>query len=330
MLTADVLNCSFPNWYTTFEKVTIPSTIIPLPEPVLEYLLEDAQLVLPVECNSENMDGVEDDYEDFGDINWEENTVSSELQQKSFSEFSRKITESLREMGGQMFIKLNWSSPKDATWIVFNNSLRCSSLSQLYLLLKSSDFIVHDLTRPFKFCIDEETVKPSVQYSLILRNWLDVNPGSEFRCFVKEEELIAICQRDNSNYYDHIAIQQESIKQDIISFFREHIKNKFPSADFVFDVIRTKKDKVILVDFNPFGETTEALFFSWDELRDSSLDLEFRFATDSSGVQPHPYRHYSIPQDFVDLSSGTDPNKLIDFINLKNRTEEQRQDSDSD
>ena len=202
-----------------------------------------------------------------------------------------------------MFIKLNWSSPKDATWIVFNNSLRCSSLSQLYLLLKSSDFIVHDLTRPFKFCIDEETVKPSVQYSLILRqrsellyqtcfihlnmtqfiiccliyrNWLDVNPGSEFRCFVKEEELIAICQRDNSNYYDHIAIQQESIKQDIISFFREHIKNKFPSADFVFDVIRTTKDKVILVDFNPFGETTEALFFSWDELRDSSLDLEFR------------------------------------------------------
>ena len=96
MLTKDVLNCSFSNWYTNFEKVTIPSTILPLPEPVLEYLLEDGQLVLPVECNSENRDGVEDDYEDFGDINWEDNTVSSELQQKSFSEFSRKITELLR------------------------------------------------------------------------------------------------------------------------------------------------------------------------------------------------------------------------------------------
>ena len=75
----------------------------------------------------------------------------------------------VREFGGQMFIKLNWSSPKDATWIMFNNSLRCSSLSQLYLLLKSSDFIVHDLTRPFKFCDDEEISKPSVQYSLVLR-----------------------------------------------------------------------------------------------------------------------------------------------------------------
>jgi hypothetical protein len=330
MLVEDVLHCSFPRWYPVFEKVSIPSVVLPLPPPVLEYLQEDGQLVLPVECNQENRDGGEDDYEDFGETNWDDDPTNSELHQKSFSEFSDQITEALREFGGQVFVKLNWSSPKDATWIVFNNSLKCSSLSQLYLLLKSSDFIVHDLTRPFKFCSDEETVKPVVEYSLVLRKWLDVNPGTEFRCYVREGDLKAFCQRDVSNYYGHIAAQQESIKQDIISFFGEHIKDKFPSQDFVFDVIRSKKDKVILVDFNPFGETTESLFFSWEELRDNALEMEFRFATDSSGVQPHPYRHYSIPRDFVDLSTGTDPNKLIDFINLRNRTESQDQDSDSD
>ena len=105
---------------------------------------------------------------------------------------------------------------------------------------------------------------------------MDVNPGTEFRCFVKDEELKAISQRDDSNFYDHIANQQESIKQDIISFFKEQIQHKFSSSSYVFDVIRTKKEKVVLVDFNPFGETTESLFYSWEELRDNSLNLEFR------------------------------------------------------
>ena len=138
-------------------------------------------------------------------------------------------------------------------------------------------------------------------------------------------KLIGLCQRDNTNYYDHIEDQEDSIVQDVVSFYREHIEDRFPSPSFVFDVIRSKKDKVILVDFNPYGETTDPLFFTWDEL-EQGFDFDFRYATDSSGVQPHPYRHYSVPRDFVDLSTGADPAKLIDFLKLQS----QQQDSDSD
>ena len=32
------------------------------------------------------------------------------------------------------------------------------------------------------------------------------------------------------------------------------------------DVVRPRKDEVILVDFNPWGDTTDSLMFSWQEL----------------------------------------------------------------
>ena len=64
-------------------------------------------------------------------------------------------------------------------------------------------------------------------------------------------------------------IRKLNINFATVTFFKEHIQHKFPSDNFVFDVIRTKKDKVILIDFNPFGETTDPLFFTWDELTQS-------------------------------------------------------------
>ena len=55
------------------------------------------------------------------------------------------------------------------------------------------------------------------------------------------------------------------------NFILPCIQDKFPLDNYVFDVIRSKKDKVSLVDFNPFGETTEALFFTWEELKEMEV-----------------------------------------------------------
>jgi hypothetical protein len=72
----------------------------------------------------------------------------------------------LKEFGGKAFVKLNWSAPKvrlqqnlgrrvtqhrapcfqDAKWVNFAGNLRCQSVGDVLLLLKSSDFIAHDLT----------------------------------------------------------------------------------------------------------------------------------------------------------------------------------------
>ena len=224
MKVSEVLECSLPNWLEKFEKITFPTVCIPLPAEVLEYLRENGSLVLPRECNEESYDGKEEDYEDLGDVDWDHSEVTAS-QQRTFPEFSREVSRHLSRYGGNVFIKLNWSSPKDATWMVLNRDLKCSSLSQIYLLLKSSDFIAHDLSQPFKDCDD---VSPDslneVTYSLVVRRWEDINPGTEFRCWIAGGDVVCLCQRDMTNFYPYMQREEESIKQDILTFFSEHIR----------------------------------------------------------------------------------------------------------
>ncbi|PIO29516.1 hypothetical protein AB205_0174850 [Aquarana catesbeiana] len=94
--------------------------------------------------------------------------------------------------------------------------------------------------------------------------------------------------------------------------------------------------KVWIIDFNPFGEVTDSLLFSWEELTtganpgdEENVDQDhpiFRYTTSEVTVQPSPYLSYRLPKDFVDLSTGEDAHKLIDFLKLKKN--QQEEDSD--
>jgi len=120
----------------------------------------------------------------------------------SFPDLEQQIWNTIDEFDGAVFPKLNWSSPRDAIWISATNTLKCNSPSDIFLLLKSSDFIAHDLDHAFDDChYDNQSRRrrPNV-FELVLKKWYDVAPSMEFRCFVKDEELVAISQRD-VNYY---------------------------------------------------------------------------------------------------------------------------------
>lgn len=110
-----------------------------------------------------------------------------------FPEFDKAIIEAMKGFDNKIFVKLNWSSPKDAYWCL--NKLSCDSLSDVYMLLSSSDFITHDLTEPFDKC-DENTAEEisnackNLKYWLVVREWVIIIPSGEFRCFVKNNKLI--------------------------------------------------------------------------------------------------------------------------------------------
>uniref|UniRef100_A0A8C3L2E4 Translation initiation factor eIF2 assembly protein n=1 Tax=Chrysolophus pictus TaxID=9089 RepID=A0A8C3L2E4_CHRPC len=249
-----VAHCQFSVWYPLFRAVTIRSVILPLPENVKEYLLDDGTLV------------------------WSDDENTATLKAPEFPEFTAKVEEAISSLGGSVFPKLNWSAPR-----------------------------------------------------LVLRKWCELIPGAEFRCFVKENKLIGISQRDYTQYYDHISKQHEEICRSIQEFFKKHIQYKFLDEDFVFDVYRDSRGKIWLIDFNPFGEVTDSLLFTWDELT-SGRNLKgdqsegeateqdypvFRCTNSQVTVQPSPYLSYRLPKDFVDLSTGEDVHKLIDFLKLK-------------
>uniref|UniRef100_A0A8B9QUH1 Translation initiation factor eIF2 assembly protein n=1 Tax=Anas platyrhynchos TaxID=8839 RepID=A0A8B9QUH1_ANAPL len=252
-----------------------PSVILPLPDNVKEYLLDDGTLVVS---------GREDPpiHAQEGSDDAEEIQVSA----PEFPEFTAKVEEAISSLGGSVFPKLNWSAPRDAYWIAMNSSLKCK---------------------------------------LVLRKWCELIPGAEFRCFVKENKLIGISQRDYTQYYDHISTK----------FFKKHIQYKFLDEDCKYLNTSIMGTWIWLIDFNPFGEVTDSLLFTWDELT-SGRNLKgdqseeeateqdypvFRCTNSQVTVQPSPYLSYRLPKDFVDLSTGEDVHKLIDFLKLVRSTE---------
>ncbi|XP_028603131.1 translation initiation factor eIF2 assembly protein isoform X4 [Podarcis muralis] len=325
-----VLNCQFSCWYPHFKSQTIRSIILPLPQNVKDYLLDDGTLVVsgredPPTCSQEDDDG-----EEAEEIQWSDDENTTTLTAPEFPEFALKVEEAIGSLGGSVFPKLNWSAPRDAYWIALNSSLKCKCLSDIFLLFKSSDFITRDFTQPFIHCNDDSP-DPNLQYELVLRKWCELIPGAEFRCFVKENKLIGISQRDYTQYYEHISKQKEEICRLTQEFFKKHIQYKFFDEDFVFDIYRDSMGRVWLIDFNPFGEVTDSLLFMWEELRSGNglKDDEseggtmeqdypsFRCTNSSLTVQPSPYLSYRLPKDFVDLSTGEDVHKLIDLLKLK-------------
>lgn len=312
MLSKEVLWCSIDNWYNTFKKFTFKSVILPIPNDVLEYLKSDGPLILPKECEKDNEPDSDDE---------------NGSEPPSFPEFNSLIQDAIDTLGGAVFVKLNWSAPRDAAWMGVGHSLKCESLTQIWLLLKSSEFIVHDLTQPFKDCSDNEDhdLSSEIKYVLALKKWSGkVNPATEFRCFIRKRQLIAIEQRDTTNFYRHMSEEKDDILRDIKSFFNENVKERLAEHcgidDIVMDIARPSKDVVKLIDFNPFGATTDIKLFEWTELEEMEVPdehIEFRFVQSSSGIQPTGLGMYSLPKDIVDLANGTDHEKLIDFLQLQ-------------
>jgi len=139
-------------------------------------------------------------------------------------------------------VKLNWSAPKDAVWATASGLLKVVTPQDVYLLLKSSDFVAHDLSSAFEFCDDDDDNDANNQMNksddansnnndddddddkneqkqtccnnnnnnknnnwqphLVLRRYCDyINPAGEFRCFVVNNNIVAISQRDHRSFY---------------------------------------------------------------------------------------------------------------------------------
>lgn len=240
------------------------SRVIPISAPFLDYLRSDS-IVLPAEEKPPTDD--DDDLDSFSDDGADEATDPS----TEWQDLHNRVKDTIAEFGGKVTPKLNWSAPKDATWIAATNDTECRSPNDVYLLLKSSDFVTHDLEHAFDDCVPDPgsstpATEPEVPYHLVLRKYVNFNPSLEFRCFVRNRKLLCMSQRDQ-NHYDFLFDMRDSLRSRIQSFFDEKLKSSFPDPNFVFDVyVPAPHQRVWLVDINPWAERTDPLLFSWLEI----------------------------------------------------------------
>ncbi|KAF2161049.1 hypothetical protein M409DRAFT_59566 [Zasmidium cellare ATCC 36951] len=269
-----ILHCSYHYWHPRFRTITPKARLIPLTGPFLNYLRADG-IILPDDDDSHEPEWSSD--HDSGIYSASENpdALDDEDEEEDVAAEWRQVHQAIRstidELGGRVVPKLNWSAPKDATWMNAN-TMECRTANDVYLLLKSSDFVTHDLEHALEDCVDSPDstlTNDDIPYHLVLRksvpSW---NPSVEFRCFVRERKLLCICQRD-LNHFDFLFKMQDKLRSLINEFFEVRLRDSFPDESFTFDVyIPQPFNRVWLVDFNPWAPRTDPLLFSWMEILD--------------------------------------------------------------
>jgi hypothetical protein len=314
-----ILNCSYHAWYPKYRGITPKARLIPLTPPFLDYLRADG-IILPDDEDeqatwSDNDSGIfsseTDDTDDANDDGEGDTDPAAQ-----WREIHNAIKATIKELGGNVLPKLNWSAPKDATWMNATNSMECRSPGDVYLLLKSSDFVTHDLGHAFDDCVDDGP-SPQIDYHLVLRKYVQLNPSLEFRCFVRNRQILGICQRD-LNHFDFLFNLQDKLRDRIQDFFEDKLRDSFPDPDFAFDVyIPPPHERVWLIDVNPWALRTDPLLFSWLEL----LTMPGPSASSSvETIKPESVRLY-LHKD--DPSSKTQPQTETSENNTKTSADEE-------
>lgn len=104
------------------------------------------------------------------------------------------------------------------------------------------------------------------EISFVVRDWIEKESGSEWRCFIYEDNLKAICSNDSScvDIPDNIIISRA---QQILSRVKFHL----PCVDCVMDIWLTDNlfysDSDLLIEFNSYGfwGNSDSGLFDWVE-----------------------------------------------------------------
>ncbi|CAN6702200.1 unnamed protein product [Malus baccata var. baccata] len=288
----EVNRCQIQEWYQKFKSLSIKTRIHELPESFVQYLLDDSgPFLLPVSISNDDAfpnrihnPEEEDDYQ-VSEGSGDESEQPS--MPPSFPELELEVKESIKSLGGSVFPKLNWSAPKDSAWISTTGSLKCSSFSEMALLIRSSDSLVHDLCHAYDSCSDKTSTKPK-SFFLALRKWYQsLKPEMEFRCFVRNHNLVGISQREVTTCYPALLEKKHSLQALIEDFFVDILMSRFESENYTFDVYATQDDRIKVVDFSPWGAFTLPLMYTWEELDQIRGDgVEFRIVESQLSVRP--------------------------------------------
>ncbi|XP_062012647.1 uncharacterized protein LOC133729179 [Rosa rugosa] len=308
----EVNRCQIQEWYPKFKSVSIKTRIHELPESFVQYLLDDSgPFLLPVSISNEdalpNRIHNPEEEDDYQVVEGSDDESEQPSLPPSFPELELEIKESIASLGGAVFPKLNWSAPKDSAWISTTGTLRCSSFSEIALLLRSSDSLVHDLCHAYDSCNDKTSSRPK-SFFLALRKWYpSLQPEMEFRCFVRNQNLVGISQREATTFYPSLLESKEHLGVLIEDFFMENLRSRFESENYTFDVYVVKDERVKVMDFNPWGAFTLPLMFTWEELEQNDNEqgdgVDFRIVESQCGVRPG--LKTAVPYDYVDTSSGS-------------------------
>lgn len=123
------------------------------------------------------------------------------------------------------------------------SSLCCTNADEVLLLLRASDRVAHDICHALQDATAAATAAdgggggaaaagsapeappplPPAQHCLALRRWYDLQPGREFRCFVRGHALVGASQRDVTQCFDFLKEERAELAATLLAFHAKHI-----------------------------------------------------------------------------------------------------------
>ncbi|OHT00027.1 hypothetical protein TRFO_33411 [Tritrichomonas foetus] len=194
-------------------------------------------------------------------------------------------------------------------------SLKCQNVEDLFDLLINSNRICKDLSE------DLPKMNQDSELTLCVRKWDNLNDDRlEFRVFIYHDHITAISQYDYRCFYDIVYSYHNEIKKAIVDFVSQEIIPKIKSSNlfrdkgaYVVDVgciVNEEKEtveKVQVIEFNRFHDTTGAALFEWrydiDLLigKTSNEDIAFRIVCPSDITEKMSNIH--IPEEMLELKN---------------------------
>ncbi|CAD6233594.1 unnamed protein product [Miscanthus lutarioriparius] len=315
MLLEELLRCQMHEWYPAFRRHSIRTVIIPLPAAFVRYLVgqpaypdldadadADAdtddeplpfllpaitsgrQPFAPIHAHHPDPVSLNSDFF-FGSSNDDVFDPDADHPLRpEFSELEAAIDAAIAELGGAALPKLNWSAPKDATFMSADGTTQCTCFAEVAMLLRSSDCVAHDLASARQSC--EDFVRPEGAR----RNAQKVSAGAEEVARPNADET-------------HGSEGTNGVPSNSSKIGEEGGKTNDEDSDV--EAATEEHGRLKLIDFNPWGGYTLPLLFTWEELEEEGRgpELEFRVVMQQGAVRPGLMT--AVPYDMLDWGEGS-------------------------
>ena len=110
---------------------------------------------------------------------------------------------------------------------------------------------------------------------IVLRKWDErLSADKEFRCFVRNNEIKAICQDERFALFPDL-IKQKSLYEKLINeFFKIKVKPLMKIPNYIIDMGVLDKNDLKVIEFSPFLLCTSARLFRWNINNEEMLNGE--------------------------------------------------------
>ena len=165
---------------------------------------------------------------------------------------------------------------------------------------------------------------------MILRQWDDsLCSDKEFRAFVQNNELKAICQDERFALFQDLIDNKQLYEKLLNDYFNNSVKPLMKIPNYVVDFCILKNNEVKLIEFSPFLRCTSACLFRWDLNYDEMLhgtgkltvreeeypNLQY-FVNEWEKAQSQPSDHFD--NYFIEETNSEKIGNFLSTINLVN------------